>query len=200
MLNKKKAVATAACGLLAIGLSISGAFAYMTAQKSVDNVFTIGSGIQDKITLSEPNWNPDAAKNLVANQTVAKDPTVSNNSNMDVYAFIEVTEPLITGNDGSKTPLFTYTVNSGWTQYSTTTSSDNTKKVTVYAYGTSSAMTKLGASKSATLFNNVTIYNFNSGNAVEGTEQVLTVKTYVIQADGIGTTTPAGVWNTIKGN
>jgi predicted ribosomally synthesized peptide with SipW-like signal peptide len=195
MTNSKKLYCTLACGVLAVALGVTGSFAYLTAQKSVDNVFTIGEGLGSKIVLDEPNWNPDDAKNLLPNATVKKDPTVKNNSTVNVYAFIEADVPVIT-TGGKETALFTFKPNSGWVQVSTTTK-DNVQK-TVYAYASDSAMTVLAPTKSATLFNTVTVCDFEDGNAVQGSTQTLTAKTYVIQADDLGKTTPADVWSLVQ--
>jgi predicted ribosomally synthesized peptide with SipW-like signal peptide len=201
-MSKKKLLCTAAAGILAVGIGVSASLAYMTATAKKDNVFTIGTGLTNsdgtsKITLTEGAWNDTTSgKNVIAGQTIAKSPTVNNTSDIAIYAFIKIEEPLITGNDGNLTPLFEYIVNSGWTAVSQTTS--GTTRTTVYGYCTDKAMTSVAAGKSVTVFDSVTIYNYNSGNAVEGTTQHLVATAYAIQKDEIGVTAPEDVYALVK--
>jgi hypothetical protein len=199
-MSKRQHLGILSAGLLAVSLGITGSLAFMTTTQAKENVFLIGddfgTGDTSKITLTEPNWKESLAQDVVANQTLKKDPTVTNNSDIPVYAFIVVDEPLITV-DSKTTPLFSYSLNSGWIALATSETTDT--KTTVYAYATNLAMTTLSPTSSTTLFDSVTTASFPSGNAVQGTDQTITVKSYVIQTQGLKSNYPQDVWQVVLG-
>lgn len=76
------AAAGALCGLLAVG----GTLAWFTDSGEVVNEITVGNM---NLTLTEPEWDEDDAKNVVPGATLEKDPTVTNTGS--VAAFVKIT-------------------------------------------------------------------------------------------------------------
>jgi predicted ribosomally synthesized peptide with SipW-like signal peptide len=207
--NKKVASAALASAALCSVMSV-GVMSYLYDSASAQNVFTIGESIKDKITLTEPNWKPDDAKNLEPNQTIDKDPTVTNTSDHDVYGFITVTIPEVqTSNSKTYTDLFVPAYESGWTLIDTTEDTSEYTKTYVYAYGSASALTALAKNDSATLFKTVTIEDFTDSaeaDNIYGKSFNLDVKSYAIQADSLDVdgdgnydTAPSTVWTYVSG-
>jgi predicted ribosomally synthesized peptide with SipW-like signal peptide len=205
--KKMKNVALTA-GLVGV-LAMGGMFAFMTDTDEKTNVFTLGEGIKDKITLTEPNFNEEDAKDVLPLETVAKDPTINNESSIDVYGFITVDVPMAevstTNKDGSESEaqlqeLFTYTVKDGFTQIASEQVEVDGVTYTrhTYAYGSADAMTAIAAGESKTLFDNVTLINVAEGNSTEGSTQNIVVKTYAIQADNLTETSPAAILGLIQ--
>ena len=104
---KKRSLFTMLAALCLVGVIMVGAtLAYLTDKTDdVVNTFTVGNV---DIDLTEPNWDPDDAKDLEPGAEVAKDPTVTNNKN-DAYVAVTVdgmTEMAAAG--------FSATVNENW--------------------------------------------------------------------------------------
>jgi hypothetical protein len=199
-MSKRYYLGVLSAGLLAVSLGITGSLAFRTTTNSKENVFLIGddfgTGDTSKITLTEPSWKDSSANGVIASQSIKKDPTVTNNSDIPVYAFLVVEEPLITLNSQSTT-LFNYTLNDGWVKLSSYQIPD--MKTTVYAYAKDSAMTVLAPTESATLFNKiVAASSFGTETQVAGTEQTFTVRAYVIQSQGLKSTNPYDVWDIVE--
>ena len=132
------------------------------------------------------------------NQTIKKDPRITNTGANDAYAFLEIQVPvkkiITVGPDGKKLPaadteLFTYKVNDGWVQVRSsdiTTSGKVTARSYVYAYGTKTQCTVLKKGETTTpLFDSVTLVNAIEGQIDEETLNI-PVKSYAIQAEHIG--------------
>lgn len=64
--------------------------AFFTSFDEVTNVF---DGGRVDITLTEPEWHPEKARNIVPGTVLDKDPYVTNNENTAVYVFLEVDVP-----------------------------------------------------------------------------------------------------------
>ena len=60
---------------------------------SFDEVTNVFSGGKVDIVLTEPNWSPSKALNIVPETILDKDPYVTNNEDTQVYVFLEVTVP-----------------------------------------------------------------------------------------------------------
>lgn len=204
MKNKtKNRVLTAA---LILVCAVPFASAYFTDHKEVDNIFTYGNV---EMTFEEPGWaEPES---VLPNQTLKKDPTITNTGNNPAFAFVEVSVPYanitVASEDGSKaasrkdTELFTYTVNQGWTEIGTGTKDPEAKTVThLYVYGTSEVCTELYEEESVTLYDSVTFVNAVEDEGLEGQTDILTNKAYVIQTTDIngGVTTPDAVWDVLS--
>ncbi len=195
-------LSTALAGVMLIG----GTYAYFTDGDTATNTFTVGS---IEIELQEPNWEPP--EDITPNETLEKDPQIKNTGNNESYVFLEVTVPyanIVTAKaDGTKnakadTELFSYEVNSGWTQLGTDQNNTSDKTITrVYVYGSASACTALAADATTpALFDKVTFANIVEDQSLEGTTQNLVVNAYAIQTGDIngGKTAPADVWAVLK--
>lgn len=112
------------CAALVGCMTIGGVSAYFTDGDTVTNTFTVG---KVKMTLTEPAYPGDQSPevtNLVPNEEIAKDPTVTNSGENDEYVFLEVFVPYaslvtadpVTGEKraAANIELFSYVVNDGW--------------------------------------------------------------------------------------
>ena len=86
-ITKKNVIIAAA---LVMMLVIGTAIAYFTDMGSVTNSFTVGN---IDIELEEPNWDPDAAKDITPMMEIAKDPQIENIGANPAYVFAVVTIP-----------------------------------------------------------------------------------------------------------
>ena len=89
--NKKRSPTLAAAIILGVLLVVfMVTLAFFTSFDEVTNVF--GGGKLD-IILTEPNWKPNKALNIVPETVLDKDPYITNNDNTAAYVFLEVTVP-----------------------------------------------------------------------------------------------------------
>lgn len=208
--NKKSTAITLAALCLLGVLSIGGTMAYLTDNVTKTNTFTYG---KVDITLEEDNWREDDAKNLVANQVVAKDPKVKNEGLNDAIVFLKVDIPLkkvvTAADDGTKQPeevkeLFLTSVNGSNAFAEGAVDADNWKLISTeyFAGGTSVGASKTEASdkvervygykvklaKNTTtpeLFRAVKAINVVEGQVDAGVNQDIVVSAYGIQSDNI---------------
>lgn len=184
--NKIKAIMLGGC---AAAIAVGGTLAYLTATDNAVNEFKVADTLQEKITVEEPNWNAENAKNMVPTQTVAKDPKLVNDSSVEVYAIMQVSVPhdsvVIASSDGTVQPaadmdLFTYQVNPAWNELGTgTLSADGKKMIHTYLY-----TTPLDAKdETATVFDRVTLVNAVDGQ-IDGKDLSIDVDGYAIQTEG----------------
>lgn len=213
---KKNRTILAAFVLLSL-LIVGGAIAYFTDTDVKTNTFTIGNV---DITLTETGWDaladtnnneiPDAAEDMLPGQSVTKDPLVNNvSTKTPAFVFVKVESPCTTVTD-SATPeeIFTYTVNSGWTELTVSnelpvTCTSGGTATHVYYYGSNNTLTTLAkaadgstpTSTSAPVFSSVTLRSTLTGNeGLTGNKQIV-VTGYGIQTEGLSSTTPADVWS-----
>lgn len=85
-MKKTKAI-LAVIALLVILAAVGGSIAYFTDKAEGDNVFTMG---KVSISLAEPNWDPAADHQFMADKTYEKDPTVTNIGKTDAYVRLHV--------------------------------------------------------------------------------------------------------------
>lgn len=210
--NMKKAIVALAC-VTAIG--VAGVSAYFTDTHTLVNSFTIGQ-IQQ---LDEPNFNPNDAKNIVPNQVIAKDPTVTNTGANDQYVFMSVEVPYdldipllndygYIENTTDPVELFTYDTNDGWVLFNTVSDHDTETITRYYYWGADGQLATLSPQESTNpLFDSVKFVNTAEGYwqydaAGLINEESIVVKSYGIQdsyldgADG----SPEGVFNLIQRN
>ena len=136
---KKNKIKTMGCMALLIGtLSIGGIMAYFTDADTATNIFTVG---KISIDLQEPEWIPTTE--IVPQQEFKKDPLIKNDGSNDAFVFLKVTVPyanIVTANeDGSKNPaadteLFSFDVNSGWTELVSEKEINTVNKTVTYLY------------------------------------------------------------------
>lgn len=154
-------------------LALAGIGAYFTGTDTVENKFDISAGLTDKITVVEENWDttdaddngiPDAAEHVVPLQTLAKDPVVKNETDVEAWLFCQIKVPTanvsVVGEDGTPEAaasheLFTYTVNEGWTEHGTPVVADGYTTHT-YLYNTKVAANSQTAKA---VFDDVTLIN-----------------------------------------
>lgn len=209
--NKTKTIGIVSIIALVAILLISGIFAYLTDADTASNKFTIG---KVDIDLIESKWDnatdtdgdgvPDFAENVVPNQTIEKDPKIKNEGENPAYVYIKVTVPVkevvVAAADGTvssttktATDLFTYTVNTGWTEIA----SEHAKEVKtgnvvtahtyVYYYNTELAK---DVTTTTALFDSVTFVNVIDEQLTAGAEYTVGVDAYAIQSNSLpdGTT------------
>ena len=203
-------------GALVACLGIAGMSAYFTDAAKVTNTFTVG---KVDITPHEPSWTPP--EDIVPNQEFEKDPTVENVGDNAAYVFVQVKVPkknvVVADQDGTKlpaaaTPLFTYTINSGWAEVPNSHESDDKYDIHTYVYGTDATPTVLEAGETTdpALFSTIKFANVIEGQ--EGIEQKdlnVEVISYAIQTtwlsdnenngvDGSAATTPEAIWTILS--
>ena len=191
-----------ACALVA-ALTVGGISAYFTDGDTVTNTFTVG---KISLALQEPDWDPEAAKDMTPNQTVKKNPQIQNDGVNAEFVFMEVILPceqLVTANgDGTlnaaaDTELYSYTVNAGWHQMDRMQDAENGTVTYLYVYGNAEVCTELEAGATTpTLFDTVKIANVVEDQALEGQTREIVINAYGIQTANIngGKTAPADVW------
>ena len=197
--NKKKwLIILAFIAIIVAAIAGVGIWAYLTDTESATNIFTVG---KVDITLTEPRWDEDNAKNITAKSKIAKDPTVTNVGANDAYVYLKVKVPKVTLKDGdtSKVPLFTYQVNAGWSELEGKTVDADSYIEKVYYYNQNDGiLAKNGVTPA--LFNEVqvanitsdTTYTTDSGETkrlVEATnyslEQAIDINAYAIQTNNL---------------
>jgi len=193
---KKRKFLLAAVALLLI-FGIGSTIAYLTDTDTATNTFTIG-GVD--ITLTEPNWVATSGENIVPGQTITKDPTITNVSTTnDAYVFMKVEVPCTTTSTPAPREIFTYTVNSSWTEIpSAATTCTNGKATHVYYYG-SGSLSALAKNNTATpaLFAQVKLVQDLTNDELTNlghTAKDMVITGYGIQNDGLESTVPATVW------
>lgn len=175
-----------------------------TGTDTVENKFDISAGLTDKITVVEENWDttdadtngiPDAAEHVVPLQTLAKDPVVKNESDVEAWLFCQIKVPTanvsVVGEDGTPEAaasheLFTYTVNEGWTESGTPVVADGYTTHT-YLYNTKVAANSQTAKA---VFDDVTLINLVEAQGVAGPDQIDVIG-HGIQAEGLDTAAAA---------
>ena len=204
MKKKTKAIL---CAVSMIGVvGISGVLAYLTDTDTASNKFTIG---QVKIDLQEPTWDeatdtdddgiPDFAENIVPNATIEKDPQVENVGSNSAYIYLKVTVPAekvitaqsngVLNNNGveTDTQLFSYTVNSDWTEITSerkTNTNATTGEVESYTYVYYYKEAVAPNATTTTLFDSVIFANVIEGQ-IDLTENQIDIEAYAIQSDNL---------------
>ena len=200
---KKKQTIIAAVVLMLV-LLVGGLIAYFTDTKTVTNTFTIG---KVKIKLEEPSWVENNAKDLMPNQEVNKDPKITNDntdpnkSTSPAYVFLKVEVPCYTTaanaaqNPNTTHDLFTYTVNSGWTELNHTACTSSSEKSTyVYYYGTGGTLTSLAlGATTPTLFDKVKLANIDGSETLPANVE-MPVTGYGIQTEGVAANNPTAAF------
>ena len=211
-MKKKKTVLAAI--ILLLMFAVGGAIAYFTDTDTKTNIFTIGNV---DITLTEDGWDaladtnnndiPDAAEDMLPGESVTKDPTINNVSTKNpAYVFVKVEVPCTTIVAPATTSeeIFTYTVNSGWTELSTAAvaCTSGGTATHVYYYGTNGTLTVLAKAADAStptstsnpLFSSISLLGTLKGNEGLTGEKRVVVTGYGIQTEGLTSTAPADVW------
>ena len=216
-MNKKKTILAAVVLLLVF--VVGGAIAYFTDTDTKTNTFTIGNV---DIDLVETQWDaltktegdpniPDAAEDMMPGEFVTKDPVIRNLSTKNpAYVFAKVEVPCsktVSTPSLPTTELFTYTVNSAWTELSTAAvaCTDSGTATHVYYYGTGGTLSPLAKAADAStptaapaLFvdNKVTLLGTLKSEQIPNPTAAknIVVTGYGIQTEGLASTAPATVW------
>ncbi len=182
-MNKKKIACIAIAVLFVVSLSITGAYAYLTSRTNEKtNAFVYGD---IKIELTEPNWKNDA-KNISPNETIPKDPLITNTGDNEAFVYIKVSVPkasvdyinnntVVLANQNNPVELFSYNINENWTEFMTDTSSD--KANDHYYYFNKSISPN---QKTTELFNTVTFIDVIEGQ-VDNSAFDIKVTAYGVQ-------------------
>lgn len=162
-------------------LLVGSTMAYLTDMDSKTNVFTFGNV---NIELTEPHWVPADGLNIIPGQVLPKDPKITNTGSTNAYVVMQVDFPCV-----NNKPVFTYTVNSGWTAYETPTCSQWGEAQGIYYYGNSTAMTPLAPNTSTpTLFDSVTIASLDNYEIDQLPSEInMYITGFAVQADGDNT-------------
>ncbi len=169
MKNKRKNIITFII-ILIILIAVGGVFAYLQDTDTKTNVFTLG---RVKIELTESNFVEANAQDVRPGDQIAKDPKITNIGKNSAYVYIKVLNPLVNLSNGEG-PLFSYTINSGWTQLDQVEQCGY--RVTTYYYNTA-----LNPNASTTtLFNTVTLNNYSNDS---DPDQILDLYGYAIQSN-----------------
>ena len=211
-MKKKKTILAALVLLLVV--AVGGAIAYFTDTDTKTNTFTIGNV---DISLTEDGWDaladandndiPDVAEDMMPGESVTKDPTINNLSTKNpayVFAKVEVPCTTIVAPATTAEELFTYTINSGWTELtgSAVACTSGGNATHVYYYGTGGTLTSLAKAADADhptptsnpVFSSVTLRSTLKGNEGLTGDKNIVVNGYGIQTEGLTSTAPADVW------
>jgi len=220
-MNKKKTILAAVVLLLVF--VVGGAIAYFTDTDSATNTFTIGNV---DIDLVEAQWDaltktqgdpdiPDVAEDMMPGEFVTKDPVIRNLSTKNpAYVFAKLEVPCSTAVAATQTQaalpateLFTYTINSAWTELtgSAVACTSAGTATHVYYYGTDGSLTALAKAADAStptaapaLFvdNKVTLLDTLKSQQIPNPTAAknIVVTGYGIQTEGLASTAPATVW------
>lgn len=165
-------------------LAAGGAIAYLHDTASLTNEFTIarvGDGTGEvgssafAVSLTEPSFVADNAKDVLPGQEIAKDPTIKNMGRLPQYDFVKVTIPQVEIN-GTLQDLFAYTINDGWTKIG----SENGDGARSEIY---EANKTLAMGESLTLFDKVTAAHFDEDDDVAVNQQIV-VTALAVQTEG----------------
>ncbi len=168
MKNKRKNITTFII-ILIILIAVGGVFAYLQDTDHKTNIFTLG---RVKIELTESNFVEANAQDVRPGDEIAKDPKITNIGRNSAYVYMKVINPIVNLSSGEG-PLFSYTVNSGWTQLSQV--EDCNYRITTYYYNTA-----LNPNTSTTtLFDTVTLNNYSNDS---DPNQELNLYGYAIQS------------------
>lgn len=203
--DRKKYLPKAAVSLTcAAVLAMGGVMAYLTSTDTATNKFELAdsAAYTDAVVIEEPNWDttdnntdgiPDAAQGFLPNQSIAKDPQVHNTSSIDSYVMVTVSVPtenvVVGGAEAALTELFTYTVNTGWTEQGSGVY-DAATGMTVHTYLYDS-MLAAGAT-TPTVFDTVTLVDLDNGQVTsDNLIKDIVVNSTAIQAEGFDSATAA---------
>ena len=186
-MNKSKKIIIVTIFTLVLAVLVGTSIAYFTKKtNALDNNVTVG---KVEVELTEPNWDPEEAKDIEPNKEILKDPKLTNTGKNSAYVYMEVKIPkaeviTVTGNetlsDKQMQELFTYTINDGWEQIKVSQAADyNTR---LYAY----TLDALAAGEATpALFDKVKFKNVLEGELDTSKEYIISVKGYAIQSDTI---------------
>lgn len=193
MKKAKKILALLLCAVLLIGATVAGTLAYLTAQTSVTNTFTVGSVsfVKDnELDETIVNEYGDAVTGtgagrttegneykLIPGHTYTKDPTIHISAGSeDCYLFVKVENGISAIEDSSSTILAQMTSN-GWSALEV----NGTTVSNVYCKA-NPVVTATNANNDVTIFESFTIAT-NADVSSYGDAKIV-ITAYAVQADG----------------
>lgn len=204
--NKRKFKAALLAFAMIAVMMVGSISAYFTDGDTATNTFTVG---KISLDLQEPNWDEEKATDITPNQTLKKDPQILNDGINDEFVFLEVIVPyenvIVANEDGTRnaaadTELYSYTVNSGWTEIATVKDAAEKTVTHLYVYGTADGCSVLKKDVTTpTLFDTVTFVNIVEDQGLEEATLDIVVNAYGIQTSDVngGTTDPDMIWAVI---
>lgn len=197
MKTVRKSLILAACAIMLVCATIAGTLAYLTAQESVENTFTVGNvGIKLDETIVKPDGTPVVGEGagrtedgnqykLLPGKTYTKDPKITVNADSEEsWLFVKL-------ENGIKNIATTSTIESQMMANENWTLID--KDHNIYAY-----KEMVEAGDEIPVFNSFTIdRDVDATELGEYTDAKIVVTAYAIQADGFESAQAA--WNTTFG-
>lgn len=178
MESTKKKILIVCSLMMAAALAVGGTLAYFFDQGTAVNSFTTAGGDDEDtgvdIDIEEEDWDPEDGKDVIPGDTIAKNPTVTNNAG-DVYMrfVVELTDEngdtitdatrankilymiRYTNGEASKTSKYTSTQMANWPTVNPSFTLDTSRGSTgLYYYNYNTVMTK---DDTATLFDFVIV-------------------------------------------
>ena len=189
MKSKTRSILTVCLALALVAAAVLGTIAYMTAQDSKTNTFTVGffnkptnpDNTSETSYLIEPSWVENSK--LVPGSSVDKDPKVGIGAGSeDAYIYVYVDNKTLT--ETSK-KLVTFTLNEGWTAVADHAVAGNTANT--YVSGLFKYNTKLTGGKwTSNVFTKVDV-SADANTTDFAANPQMTVYAYIHQAtDGAG--------------
>ena len=188
MKKMKKVLLLVLCAALLVGATIAGTVAYLTSTASVENTFTAGNVAITMVEseVDEYGQNPSGTTNanqykLIPGHTYTKDPTITVSAGSeDCYIFVEIVNGL-----GANAEI--------------AMDKENWTLVEGELTGTSVWMCKAikSAGNSVTPFSTFKLVSNADPSKLATTETnntAIVVTAYAIQADSLGTTVAAEIW------
>lgn len=188
--DKKAILSIVLVIVLLIILVVAGIIAYLTDTETAENKFKIGNV---DIELYEGDWNEINAQGVTANAEIVKEPQVKNVGINEAYVYLKVKIPKVRlkEKDENTSPLFTYQVDSGWTELDERTVDEDRYIEKVYYYNKNDGRLATGETTSA-LFEKVKIANItsetkysNEDETGEYIKQKIDIIAYAIQVDNL---------------
>lgn len=212
-MSRKKLIVTAI--VLTLILAIGGILAYFTSTDTKVNRFkmsNVGITVNETEFPGDPS-DPTNKVPIVPNQEIPKNPTVTNNGDGEVYAFVNVKIPraeVKTSANGNPEEIDLFTtlgdsgeaINDNWKLVKSDVIEENSQSFTSYVYAYVDGEDKLaplttGASTNpvfdAVKFAGV-VETEGGDESLQGTDLNVTVSGYGIQKEGLDSDDPATVW------
>lgn len=172
-------------GLSVFAISSGAASAFLTAYpQELQNVISMGSV---DVRVTEENWKPETAENLLPGEVISKNPVAANTGKSDAWIFLHVTVPVkmirvvdeATGEAAAAAPveLFSFTAAPEWTLIGRTPGDISVE----YVYGYPQIVA--GGEKTSALFEEVCLVNYLEGELAKEELLLLPVEAVSVQHD-----------------
>ena len=195
-MKKRNLIAAAVAIACVSSFTVASSLAYLSDRDQASNKFTFA---ELTIDLTEPAFPstdsdrdgvPNAGQDLYQLETRAKDPAITNTSQIPAWVFLKVTVPTFRGRYAAERAvttkqLFSFTASSNWTKLHEENVGASPFGSITYYYG---YKTKLAPGQKTTpLFNSVTFADVVEGEIRDTEKLRIGVEAYGIQTTGIPT-------------